>query len=1675
MRFSHDDEIVQCMKWKTTSLFFAFCMACTGLAAQMWNGTDTLYGNEWIRYGRPYFKMLIANDGIYRIPHSTLVAQGIPLNEVSGAQFQLFWMGREAPLFVSTEGLLGANDYIEFYGVRNRSELDRFLYRNPDDEMLNPLYSVVTDTSAYFLTWTTPGTPTLRYQTIPNDLNNPPPKEEWFWMEEVQVFSGTAVQKTDNQGVAESAFDEGEGFSSGFLNTATINFTPRFVQNTAENSRFRLRLFANNRPHELRITLNGSAAFAQDFSGYRLQEIAIEKTTSALTTTESLVLTGANTSNDRYAIAWASLTYPRQFNFAGQSSFSFRVAASTTAKYLEISNFNTGNTLPVLYDLANHTRTVAQVGSGLVRIILPPATRERQLILVNPNTGVRTVTTMQPVTFQDYRQADATYLIISHPRLFQDGNPVQEYAAYRASETGGSHRSLVLNVEELYDQFAYGVHRHPLAIRNAIHHFARHWTNPQYALLIGRGLQYNAGRSAAAVAGNFLVPTFGTPGSDNLLAASLRSNVPILPIGRISAVNTAEVRQYLDKVIAHEQGARSADEQERAWKKEVIHLGGGNDAGEQQFIKNTLAQVENTLYNSHIGANVLSLFKTNNDPIQQVRSDALLNRINNGAAIVTIYGHASPNSFDVAVDEPEGYRNEGRYPALYSFGCYTGQVHEPGRSIGERFVFQQRKGMIAFFATTGLGGLSALNILGQAYFNYLGNSMYGRGVGDVLQRTIEQYDQTGFFHLRALLQQFTLLGDPALAITPPDAPDLLMRTAEAAVTPRSINAQADSIELRFTVRNIGKAVPDSCYFEITHQLPDGTQLTALRFRAPAPRYADVYRFRLPIFGRRAVGINRFYIKADIDDELPEAPLPSARQNNTLADAQGREGIEFFVFANGAVPLYPPDKGIVGTTPIALKASTVEMFAPVQRYVFELDTTLRFDSPLRTRHFVEQRGGLLVWTPSLAWRDSTVYYWRVSPDSLPESGFNWRNGSFLYLNGSPAGWNQSHFEQWDDNRFISMEMSDTQRRLKFLDDTKFVRVNNGVMPPALPSVNINNDTHPFIVWDGPVTRGLYIFSLDADTGIPWLNPRPGLYGSRQNTGWARPGHFPYWTTDQEWRRRAINFLRDTIPSGNYVVIYTVQPAGDTVGYAPRTWAMDSVALGANLFQVLEAQGAQLIRSTAEIGPRPYILMYRKDDPSWPVVEALGDLHEPIFATAYINGRWDRGEVFSPPIGPARRWSSLHWQISDAQPQDEWTIDLYGIRPDSVEVPLLTAITSTDTDLSQFSAADYPRLRLRFSAVDTMQRTSPHLPYWRVLYDGLPDAVLNPAAAFQFHSDTLQQGEPLQLSVALSNAMPYAMDSLLVRYAIVNAGGVHQTLQRRIAPLPANDTLMAFLQADTRQLQGLQQLRIELNPDKDQPELHAFNNFGLFEFYVQRDQRNPLLDVTFDGIRIADGDLVSAKPLIAIVLRDENTWLRLQDTALFKILLQYPNASSLTPVPLDAPFMRFIPASAAPNTANRATIEMTPHFSESGRYTLVVQARDVSGNASGELDYRIHFEVINEARISNVLNYPNPFTTSTRFVYTLTGEEPPAQFTIRIMTVSGRIVRELTQADLGPLRVGTHLTDHPWDGTDMYGDKLANGVYLYQVLAKDREGRDLAPHSSQADGFFRNGIGKLVILR
>ena len=134
-------------------LFLAALTAFAKLAhAQMATGTDTLYGNEWIQNAQSYYKIRVSEDGMYRLSNSVLQAAGVPLSTVTGNRFRIYKLGQEIPIYTSTTGAFGATDYIDFYGQKNRSEMDAHLYKKKDD-MLNPEYSNFTDTAVYFLTW----------------------------------------------------------------------------------------------------------------------------------------------------------------------------------------------------------------------------------------------------------------------------------------------------------------------------------------------------------------------------------------------------------------------------------------------------------------------------------------------------------------------------------------------------------------------------------------------------------------------------------------------------------------------------------------------------------------------------------------------------------------------------------------------------------------------------------------------------------------------------------------------------------------------------------------------------------------------------------------------------------------------------------------------------------------------------------------------------------------------------------------------------------------------------------------------------------------------------------------------------------------------------------------------------------------------------------------------------------------------------------------------------------------------------------------------------------------------------------------------------------------------------------------------------------------------------------
>lgn len=1674
-------------------------LSCLSLRAQMWNGTDTLYGNEWIDYSAQYVKISVANDAVYRLSVSDLGAALPP--GLEGKHLKLYHLGVEQALFVSTESLLGADDYLEFVGFRNRHELDRYLYAQPEGAF-NPEYSLITDTTAYFLTWDFAQNDPVRYSPTPNDLSNLPAPSPYYQERLVRNYTNSHIKKAlrvANVDLQQSYFSDAEGFSTGYGGTGTLrtlDIQPSQIYSGGPAAEMTVHFACWHGSHQQQVRYNGTVYVEDNFSSYQGRKHSFAIANSELQTNMSIEFEGLHDANDKQSVSNITLRYPRNYHFNNQASFFWTESASAQKQYLEISNFSTTGAAPILYDLTNQLRIVCTVEGGIVKVALPPSAAERSLVLVNPSNGVEVAEPGTPFSFTNYSQSDAAFIIVYNQVLATDAGGtdwVQEYADYRQNESPYPMPTIRVEIQELYDQFAYGVQRHPLSIRNFAHFVNKNWSNPSYFFLIGKGREYRSIRTAANLANslhvNFFIPTFGTPGADNLLLSTNTSATPLFPVGRLAATSAADVEHYLDKVKGFEANYTLPQTiADRAWMKRVMHLGGGITSTEQTLIRNHLASMESLISSNLFGAEVTSFYKESSDPIEVSQSEQLKELINSGISLLSFFGHSSANAFDFNFDNPQYYDNTDRYPLIMSLGCFSGQVHNGTSGIGESFTLTPERGSIGFVASSGYGFVSSLDRFGKAFYTRIGGSHYGQSIGKAIQSSVNSLDLTSAIGDRELAQQTTLQGDPSLRLNPHPGPDYVVDDQSVRFDPTLLNIQLDSFALAFDVMNIGQNLPGATMLlRIEQQLPGGDLVTHVEEEVNAPAFRRSFVYNLPMLGETAVGSNRFFITVNANNAVEELPS-AATFNNQLIGPDGQTGIAVFIVSNDVRPIYPPNYSIVSEPTVELKASTAFALAPMASYVMQIDTSLQFNSPLRKEQRIDQGGGVLRWQPGLAFQDSVVYYWRVSPDSTLADGYRWQEHSFIFLSNAGTGWNQSHFYQLGQNDFFNLQLSDDTRKLDYADDQIDVKLQNTIYaaPFDIPRYYIGNSV--MASYQGApinvVPAGVMVAVLDPNLAEPWVNAGDGSYGDDYQSSGFRA--FIFRTNNTAERAELINFLENEVPSEHYVALLTVQ-RNNAADYLPETWADDTLSLGTSIFQVLQSQGASMVQDLATLGSRPYMLFYQKDQPGYPAQETIGGLTGIVQQNSIITGNWFQGRMRSRLIGPASSWESLHWRTSEYEPgTDSLVLSLIGVRPDGSETVLSPVVVAQDTSLQGLSADEYPYLRLELFSSDETNRTSPNLDYWRILHTGVPELGLNAAGEFTFQADTLEQGEPLQLRIGIENLSDLGMDSVLVHYRIRGSNNEEITIPVRMAPLPAGDTLVGSLNFDTRELLGTHQLSIDANPDFDQPELTRINNVAQIPFYVRRDQRNPLLDVTFDGTRILDGDLVSARPLISVALKDENPYLELADTSLFSMLLLYPDGLQRR-VHFNEEWVRFYPADPAKlDNQNRAMVELQPEFTLDGSYELFVEARDASGNASGNLnyvvgagefgyDYRVRFEVITKAMISEVLNYPNPFSTSTQFVYTLTGFEPPTFFKIQIFTVAGRIVRELTQAELGPLKIGTHRTEYAWDGTDQFGDRLANGVYLYRVVAMKADGQPFETYETGVGAYFKKGFGKMVIIR
>jgi hypothetical protein len=890
-----------------------------------------------------------------------------------------------------------------------------------------------------------------------------------------------------------------------------------------------------------------------------------------------------------------------------------------------------------------------------------------------------------------------------------------------------------------------------------------------------------------------------------------------------------------------------------------------------------------------------------------------------------------------------------------------------------------------------------------------------------------------------------------------------------------------AVELKRTFPNAGG---DSTYVKLVNGI----------------NYIDTVVFTIPFYNNKGVGINTFTASVDIPSIVEEQ---YDEVNNNVYSKQ----VLFDV--DGIYPVWPYDYAVVPNDTITLKASTVNPFADMATYRFEIDTTDLFNSPFRKYKTVNSLGGVVTVQPdewlnvasnisqNLVLEDSVSYFWRVAVEDT--GSYFWIENSFQYINGK-SGWGQDHFFQFKNNDFTFMNYERPIRKRLFGPSFKTLECDvygnattafefystryriDGSSDPGFGEGNYCT-TNPqlFVVVIDPLSLRSWGTSWDNFGTIPMQNPDHDFGNANDNSGCRNrvEYHFGFYQNNLDNLMAFENMMLNEVPDSFYFIIYTSRYANYE--------AMD--ALYPEVYDVFTEIGSDSVYAGRE--HVPFILFGKKGAPDL-IQELYGqDINDDLFLRDTLRGFDFVGEESSTIIGPSTRWDAIYWKqyAMEDMTDDSSRLKVYGLDYSGGKTLMIdTSLVFEDSIInlnSLIDANDYPYLQLNAQHWDSTGFTPAQIDRWHVLYDHVPEAALDGSSGYVWlpNEDTLIEGQRMQVAFNVKNISDLPMDSLKVNYWIEDAG-------HNLVPIPyaLQDSLrvgqefMDTLNIGSVGISGYNSLWVEVNPYEasgitHQPEQYHFNNIGQIPFVVMGDEENPILDVTFDGAHLLNGDIVNPKSQILITLKDENEFLIMNeesDTANFGVYLTDPQGNQKR-----LPFrnsagevlMEWIPADA---TSKKFKIIYDADFNESGEYRLLVQGVDKSGNISGDFEYDNTFEVDLHSSITQLMNYPNPFSTQTQFVFTLTGAVVPDEFTIQIMTVTGKVVREITVNELGPIRIGRNITEFRWNGTDEFGDQLANGVYLYRVITKiDNE--EVDHRESGADEYFKQDFGKMYIIR
>lgn len=1395
---------------------------------------SAVYGNEWINFNQSYFKFKIGSNGIYRIPFSLLNAHG--LGSVPGVQFALYREGVEVPIYVSSIGTLGSTDYIEFYGSKANGLIDKELFV-PVSNQANDEINIISDSAAYFLTYSL--ATHERLTLSPNTIASPLPIEEAYCTTSVTP-SGDLRQSFSNgeSQYKETAFpnvyfsgkyDKGEGFNYSGWESVTLAHQLKNIYSTNPNAQLSYGFQSNNKATSaiFRIYVNGTQVSVLPItSAYQLLTLSVPLDQAYLAATTNVEY--KLSVQQEVSVLKSKISYNRNFDFTDESKLNFSVAGNSSVQLINLLNLNTSND-NILCDLSS--KTIYHLGAN-GQLFLDPIAGNRNLFF---SAAVENITEMTAVNFTDYSLAanQGTYLILSDKAFIDIPNGgVTAFANYRSAAVGGSHDVLVVEANQLYDQFAYGMDYHPVSIKHFLK-FAKEnaaWVNkPEYMFILGKGIGYNKvdyytkNRSTLTYP---IVPTYGLPGSDNLFGEVDNTSKPYLAIGRLSAISNQEIEAYLTKVIAYENAIKVPavpNLENSFWKKRALHVAGSQGLPEQVGFLNYLNLGKAIIQDTAIGASVITAGVVNTD-ITINTTAQIDSLVGSGLQYITYFGHASASGFDYNLNNPGSVPSNPKFPIFLAFGCDVAKIFEPTvlKTISENYIHEPQGGAIAMLACTNLGWTGYLsNYLSGLYYN-IAKEQYGQTLGKQYLNNITQLQNAAPNNIYTAIhsQNFLLQGDPGLSVYSPSLPDYYIDSTLVTTSPKELNVTMSEFQLSAQVHNLGKGVNQSVWVKVQKTKPNNPTVLFKDSILVEVINNKMVNFTIPV----QKGVDTGWLEYTVVINQQQNPNELSFANNSVT-------IKKLFLPENLMPVYPEEFSIIHNQALVLKASTFNAFVGNQNFIVQVDTTEYFNSPALQQYNVSATGGAVSVPINFTLVDSTVYYWRTTVDRPVDGSYVWNKSSFIYLANGSDGWNQSHFFQYAQNKKPYLALSEPDRVFTGVDFVKNLRVQARAYEYGGENdILLNNQKIGYGTCF--VGNGVIFMLFDPVFGLP-VNHIPGKFpGSFGNCDVVKVRQTEFSLNTPLERQQAMNYI-DSIQNNYYVMVksntWTSVPGASFV----NDWMNDDPGGTNTLYHKFLALGLDFSFFT---GPKSFIGFSQKGNPSFLPKLNYGSTPDALVnLDANVALQIPSATMTSTMIGPVASWTNLLWQadtlnVDGGQNKTNISVTGYTNASDTIGTLLFTT-ENRDTSLNSISASQFPYLKLKWLTQDSAKLSLPQLEYWRILHSDLPEVALNPSLYLAFE-DSLQMDEKIGLKVAVQNLKTIAMDSLLVKFSIVDQNNVTTYLgQKKFRNIGSMDTVQIEMDSllATPYL-GNNVLVVEVNPDNDQLEEAHFNNIGYLPFKV-----------------------------------------------------------------------------------------------------------------------------------------------------------------------------------------------------------------------------------------------------